>query len=726
MKTTTRPRRAGVRALVPLLAFVLAVPAAARPSQEAPVETADWTVMFYMDSDNDLESAQMEDLREMLAVGSTERVNLVALVDRAAASNEDDGYTSQPVANLRNWTTAKLLVIDKGKLDELADWGEVNMGDPETLEHFVTETVAAFPARRYGLVFGDHGSAWPGACADESAQDDLLTIVEIGAALARTTKTSGRLELVGFDACLMANFEVAHTLAPSSRFMIASEELEPGSGWNYTPLLTALVSSPATGGAEFGRVAADTFHAFYNDPDEAGEEGLGITLAVIALDRIAALESAINALGDQCDRSLRSSGRGAWLKLADAHSEAEEYGASRRGEPGASVYDLQDLAELIREQAPNAETAAAADRVIRAVTDAVVYRVHGDARPHANGLSIFCPPDAETLERADPIPYSATSFGRGSAWAKFLATYTGVEAADTTAPDLGDVASDDTDLVDSPDTGEDTVSITSSVKADDLESADFVLAMADGDEQLVLGQVPASVDEKGRLHEEWDGGWFTIGDGKTELVCPITDFDVVGDADETYFVQVPAQVRPKGAADWDDVTLFFYLDFAEDGSVTGEFVYAFEESDDFQREYELDAGDSVRPVYLHYDAHGEESLVASDDPADILKVGSSEDLSVAYAEVDDGDYLIGFVVEDFAGNIAEDYVAVQVGSGGEDEPGPDGAGVAAGGLRSGRRIGHGVRPVSGGRESTLRSGREWTGAAHGEIGRYPDPVSAFE
>ena len=624
---------------------------------------AAWTLMFYMDSDNNLEAAQMQDLREMLAVGGTADVNLIALVDRAAPSDKDGGFTADGVANLPDWQTAKMVAIEKDRLREIADWGEVNMGDPATLERFAAEATRAMPAEHYGIVFGDHGASWPGACADESADNDLLTLVEIGSALGNISKSSGRLELVGFDACLMANFEVAHTIAPSAKVLIASEELEPGNGWNYTPLLASLVANPKVDGATFGKQAADTFNSYYNDPSKKSTEGLGVTLAVVSLDKIGAVETAVNALGEKCDHSLKATGRDAWIKLAEAHAGAEEYGSNGRGEAGLSVFDLKDLAEHIQHEAPDPETAAAAGQVVSAVSDAVLYKVHGSGRPQANGLSIFCPPDGETLQKAEPIRYSETSFGKSSAWATFLADYTGVEATDEFAPELADVQSDDARLAkQAPDGSDDVVSITSKVHADDVDTADFVIAAEIGDEQLVLGQVPADVDEDGRLHESWDGGWFTIGNGKTDLVAPITDFDAVDDKG-TYFVQVPAEVRPDGAKDWDPVTLFFYLTFADDGRVSGEFVYAFEDTPYGDRQYDLDAGDTVRPVYVHYDKDGTESYVASDRPDDMLRIETPDELTVGYADVDDGAYLVGFVVTDLAGNVAEDYTEVVFGDG---------------------------------------------------------------
>eukprot|EP00879_Flechtneria_rotunda_P026132 GHRR01027837.1.p1 GENE.GHRR01027837.1~~GHRR01027837.1.p1 ORF type:complete len:184 (-),score=53.04 GHRR01027837.1:485-1036(-) len=41
------------------------------------------------------------------------------------------------------------------------------------------------------------------------------------------------LDIIGFDACLMAMYEVATSLAPFARHLLVSELLEPGHGWDY-------------------------------------------------------------------------------------------------------------------------------------------------------------------------------------------------------------------------------------------------------------------------------------------------------------------------------------------------------------------------------------------------------------------------------------------------------------------------------------------------------------
>ncbi|PKP54790.1 hypothetical protein CVT91_18230, partial [Candidatus Atribacteria bacterium HGW-Atribacteria-1] len=74
--------------------------------------TAEWTVMVYLDADNNLESAGINDINEMEMVGSSSDVNIVVQVDRVpysvlAANNEghlDDSSNS-------NWTNTRRYYI---------------------------------------------------------------------------------------------------------------------------------------------------------------------------------------------------------------------------------------------------------------------------------------------------------------------------------------------------------------------------------------------------------------------------------------------------------------------------------------------------------------------------------------------------------------------------------------------------------------------------------------
>jgi hypothetical protein len=131
--------------------------------------------------------------------------------------------------------------------------------------------------------------------------------------------------------------------------------------------------------------------------------------------------------------------------------------------------------------------------------------------------------------------------------------------------------------------------------------------------------------------------------------------------EDTYRAEVPAQVKFRGTDEWFEVSLYFYLDFNEKNEdVTGEFIYAFEDTKYGPRQVELEAGDDVRPVYLTIDDKGKEHFIASEDKDHILHLRSEEDLKVGRQRVPKGDYEIGFVVKDFAGNTTEKFTPVKI------------------------------------------------------------------
>jgi hypothetical protein len=637
-----------------IFAIVIGLSCTAATAAE-PLPKAKWTVMCYAAADNDLEAPMMEDLKQMLAAGSTQAVNIVTLVKRSPKSEPAGQYTDASVANLPDWSSAKLLYVEKGKLREIDDWGSADTGNPATLKKFILQVARAYPAERFALFLNDHGMSWPGMCSDETANESFLTTSKIRAVLAETARATDKLELIGMDACLMANLEVGSALAPFGKFMVASEELEPLDGWNYTPMFEALAAKPEMSGAEFGRVIADTYKQSFDSHAEKStrREGFGITLSVISLDAIPALETAVKGMAVQCSAALNT-GNAAWIKVAEARAAAEQYGSSAdpKGE-SPCVHDLGHLAALLK-KVGSRELTTAVESVETALRACVIHSVKGKARPNANGLSIFFPQDMKTLAEEQPLKYLDLPFGAATEWQPFLSRYCTLADADATRPELSEPLVSAKKVV-----GEASVTVESNVKGDDIEEAYFVLAIVDGKDHIIIGQVNAEADENGKLSETWDGKWFTLEDKEKKLVCPITKFEEVDDEENSYFAEVPAQVKIGGKGEWKDVTLYFLIDYDKD-EITGEFVYAFREGKHGPRQVEFEEGDLIRPIYVHVDAEGNQSYVAADDPEDIIKIEDIDDLMVREEKVDAGNYVVGFAVTDLAGNTDATFTAVEV------------------------------------------------------------------
>ncbi|PHJ18833.1 calcium binding egf domain-containing protein, partial [Cystoisospora suis] len=153
---------------------------------------------------------------------------------------------TEAFVDLRPDTAYELLRIQTspGKYEWLLlkDLGEVDMNSPLVLSSFIKRNLDLFPSQHLALTLWNHGSAWIGFGDDESnANGQPMSLKDITQGLRQGLRESERgkkdtllkFSVLGFDACLMASFDVLEAVSPYAHFVIASEDNEPGHGWNY-------------------------------------------------------------------------------------------------------------------------------------------------------------------------------------------------------------------------------------------------------------------------------------------------------------------------------------------------------------------------------------------------------------------------------------------------------------------------------------------------------------
>ncbi len=346
------------------------------------VEAKSWTVLVYSIADTDLEPFLISDVGEMGAVGTTDALNIFALVDRS------DSYSDEPVLGLPDWTGGKLLQVGQGTATVVEDLGDVDTGDPAVLADFIATGIELNPAQHYALIISDHGASWPGVGDDGSAGGNVLTLAEMHSAIADGLERAGvaQLDLLGFDACLMATYEVASELAPVARRMIASQELEPGHGWDYRSL-ALLAERPDTDVDELGREILNGFR------DQAKAEGTAdsITLHLLDLTMMPALDSAMASFATAIDERVAAVAP----VLGATRADTLEFGRSPDPVESTHMADLGQLVAAIGVEA--LDLAPQADQVTRALNDVVLASVKGRSTLGATGLSIYFPETEEFL-----------------------------------------------------------------------------------------------------------------------------------------------------------------------------------------------------------------------------------------------------------------------------------------------------------------------------------------
>ena len=237
-------------------------------SHKPPVTGNKWTIMIYLDADNDLGSWANLDIREMMEIGSTENVTLILQLDG------------------RNVNT-KRYKVEKGALTLLEDLGELDMADGETLRDFVVDAIGGYPAEHYALIIWDHGQGWKGTVAVKSIFNDYdngkftsyLSNYYIAAALSDArTETGVKLDVLAIDACNMSVIEAAYEFRNAADIMVASQELVSAYGWDYDDLFRRLDRHPEQTPPELAQNMIDSFQDYYSLSPYADQ-----TIAAIAL-----------------------------------------------------------------------------------------------------------------------------------------------------------------------------------------------------------------------------------------------------------------------------------------------------------------------------------------------------------------------------------------------------------------------------------------------------------
>ena len=253
-----------------------------------------------------------------------------------------------------------------------------NMGDPKTLTDVLQFTAKYFPADNYGLICWDHGGASIiGYGSDDLYNGDSLTLSELQSALkSQPLGKNKKFSFIGFDACLMGTLETANALAPYADYMIASEETEPGTGWDYSALgsFTGKEKIP-----DFAEELLDTYLAsskqYRNKPD--------MTLSCIDLSKLDAVNTAAASLFQAMDDDLNND---KYASISRTRGMVKEFAAGY----GFDQVDLYHLASL-SEKAYSTQAKA----LQKAVKDAVIYNV-SNVR-NAEGLSFYYPYKGDAL-----------------------------------------------------------------------------------------------------------------------------------------------------------------------------------------------------------------------------------------------------------------------------------------------------------------------------------------
>jgi clostripain len=681
-----------------------------------------WTVMLYQDADDKiLEEDIFLDFNEAELVGSSDNVQIVAQLDRYSGGFAGDGNWSsarryyitrdddlQAIGSELIEDLGEVNMADPQTLVDFVVWAAENYpADKYVL--IMSDHGTGWPG---GWSDPDPSVPTDNSLPITAALGNDLYLMEIDQALADIRAQTGidQFELIGMDACLMGGAEIFAALAPHARYAVASQEVEPALGWAYAGFLEELATNPGINGGDLGRLILDSYireDQRILDPEaRAGLLGGGnplgglfglfggssnvsaqqlvqqveqnVTLTAVDLAQIPALVDSINTLS----LSLSTDNQ---QMIAQNRTRAQSFTSVFGSNVPPSYIDLGHFAQLLAQNSSNSAVDQAVNDVLAAIDQAVIAERHGPNKPGSTGISIYFP---NSQLYGNPItgPQSytavANTFTNASLWDDFLAFhYTGEPFS---AGDVG--AAIPTTAVRGPGTGSITVDpiiassdeaapgepvlLTTEISGENIGYVKLMVGFLDTNANSLLiidsdylesAQTeavdglfyPVWPDEPFVLEFEWEPVVFAISDG-TETIVTLFQPQTYGATFEeaTYTVD--------GIYTYSDGEQRVARLLFRDGVLQQVYGFNNEDGTGGPREIIPQAGDQFTVLERWLDMDDSGNVVGSETQEAGTLTFTDQTFTWVDLDAAAGEYVVGFIVEDFDGNEFPAYTQITV------------------------------------------------------------------
>lgn len=162
---------------------------------------------------------------------------------------------------------------DLDETDITNDDNYADMGNEKFLREFINDLDTEYPAEHMAVDLWNHGGGITGGVCYDQYTEDPITLAEIKNILSDRKKAGfDKIDIFGYDACLMSNYETWVNLSAYVDYGVGSLTSEPGDGWYYTPFFTELganYTDEKYTAADFASSIVDAYKEFYQN---AGKE----------------------------------------------------------------------------------------------------------------------------------------------------------------------------------------------------------------------------------------------------------------------------------------------------------------------------------------------------------------------------------------------------------------------------------------------------------------------
>ena len=190
----------------------------------------------------------------------------------------------------------------------------------------------------------------------------------------------------------MATYEVAEKLAGNANYLVASQENEPGSGWDYKKIIISLNQNPNPNGKDLGETIISTYLDTLKNLKGDTRFDLVGTLSVLDLQEFDNMRTSFIDFKDYVIKLDKKQ----IPKLSQALQKGERYGPAPDTQPGhvdllhfMNYFGVNFIGETNKNG--NLWTSEKNNIFIQNIKNVAVSSSSGIGKPNANGMSLFFP-----------------------------------------------------------------------------------------------------------------------------------------------------------------------------------------------------------------------------------------------------------------------------------------------------------------------------------------------
>ena len=208
-------------------------------------------------------------------------------------------------------------------------------------------------------------------------------------------------DIIGFDCCLMATYGVANAFEGYGHYLVASQESEPANGWNYAGIVQGFHDGAGSDPLALSKVMCDSFLDGCKQYDTADTA----TLSVTDLSQLPRLRAAYERMGNEAINEAAASPKSFFSQYAREAEKSANYGGNTRDTGYTNMIDMGDFAKRTEGLLPTT-----AKGLERALQDAVPYRVYGNLKKKASGLSCYYPYEVDLQENFESVKAASDTY----------------------------------------------------------------------------------------------------------------------------------------------------------------------------------------------------------------------------------------------------------------------------------------------------------------------------